>query len=229
MKLVFVILAAMVAASAAQAQDEAASAADSMYWRFGAGASFVDDWSQDYVYNPNLVFIAAPPTGQTVSNGTGYVAAAALGFDYADGIRTEFEYRYAASKIDGVTIEDIAGPTPGVAAKDHIGAHFVFTNFYFDFPNKTRFAPFIGAGVGGARVDNAAGDSDLALAWQGRGGVSTDLGGGYRADLEYLFVRSNKLAYGPKDDDFTADGPAMRIDGDRYQSSSVMLSLRKPF
>ncbi len=223
------VLAPLALTTGALAQDAAAS--DGVYVRIGGGVSFASDWSQDYTFNPNAVFVVAPPTGQTVANGEGYVIGGAIGFDYADGIRTELEYRYASTSIDAVTINDPAlGPTLATPINDDINVHFLMSNFYFDWTNNSRFTPFIGGGVGGAFVENETGARDAALAYQGRAGVSLDVGGGFSLDTEYIYVRTNKLSYGPEDEDFTPASPiGPRIDGDRYEASNVMVSVRKQF
>jgi len=221
-------VAAALAIGGAHAQDGAAR--DGIYVRAGAGATFLDDWNQEFTHNPDLVAIAPPPTGQSIENGEGFLASFALGFDYADGIRTELEYRYASTNIDSVTLDDPAGAVAAAAANDDINAHFLLSNFYFDFTNESRFTPFVGAGVGGAFVENETGDRDAALAYQGRAGVSYDFGGGFLADVEYVFLRTSKLAYGPDGEDFAPTGPfEPAVTGDRYQSSSVLVSLRKRF
>jgi opacity protein-like surface antigen len=221
------VLFAMLA-GAAQAQDD--ERRDGAYVRVGAGATFLNNWEQDFTYNPNLVFIAPPPSGQSTEHGAGFTASAALGFDYADGIRTELEYRYAASPIDSVVQDTSLGPAPVTPANDAANAHLLLANFYFDFYTDSRLTPFIGGGVGGAFVENESGARDAALAYQGRAGVSYDLGGALFADLEYIFLRTNKLAYGPDPEDFTPMGPfGTAIAGVRYQSSSIMVSLRKHF
>ena len=221
--------AAIVACGGAYAQDSAPR--DGAYIRLGAGVTLVKDWDQDLAFNPDLVFVSAPPTGQRVANSEGFLAAAALGFNYADGIRTELEYRYASSKIDSVTLETpVIGPTVIPTANDDVNVHFLMSNFYFDFTNNSRLTPFIGGGVGGAFVENETGDRDAALAYQGRAGVSYDFGDGFAADVEYVFLRTNKLAFGPDAEDFAPAGPfEPAVTGDRYQSSSVMVSLRKQF
>ena len=231
--LVFVI-ASLVGASGVAAQDEprsnGAPVDDGAYVRVGAGATFVSDWEQDYAFNPAFVFVGGPPTGQTVSNGNGFLAGAALGFDYADGIRTELEYRYASSQIANVVIDEFAGPTTVTPANENSTAHFIFSNFFFDFYNQSRMTPFIGGGVGGALVENENGDWDGALAYQARAGVAFAVSNGLSLDLEYIYMRTNKLVYGPKVEDFTPAGPfETNISGDRYEASSVMLSLRKQF
>ncbi|MEO1135586.1 MAG: P44/Msp2 family outer membrane protein [Pseudomonadota bacterium] len=211
------------------AQDEAIN--DGMYVRAGVGVSFVNDFNQEFVYNPDAVFAMTPPVGQTIENDTGFLAAFALGFDYTEGIRTELEYRYASSGIDSVTLDDpLNGPTASTPINDDIVSHFLMTNFYFDFYNSSPLTPFIGGGVGGAFVENESAQRDAALALQGRAGVSLAVGGGFSADLEYIYLRTNELAFGPKVDDFEPGGPAgPAVVDERYEASSIMMSLRKQF
>ncbi|GJL90486.1 outer membrane protein [Hyphococcus sp.] len=208
------------------AQDEAVN--DGGYVRLSVGATFVSDWTQDLSYNPNVVFVTAPASSQTVDNGTALAFSAALGFDYADGIRTELEYRYASTPVGSVT--PVGGPSLGGPVKDSIGAHFVMTNFYFDFANSSALTPFIGGGVGGAFVTNENDQRDSALALQARAGVAIALGEGLSADAEFVYLRSNELDFGPGIDEFVVGGPVgPAITGARYQSSTAMLSVRKKF
>jgi len=229
-----ICLAASFFAGPALAQDEP-QADDGVYMRIGGGATFLNDWEQDYVFNPNILFFDPPPRGQRLDLGSGFLAGAAVGFDYADGIRTELEYRYASVSIDSAAVDQFDfmsgfALTPFTPDEDSIDAHFVFTNFYFDFHNNSPLTPFIGGGVGGAFVSNESGERDAALAYQGRAGVSLALGGGFSADLEYIFTRTNKLAYGPRVEDFMETAPfGPAVIGERYQASSAMLSLRKFF
>lgn len=218
----------------AAAQDE--TNGDGIYVRVGAGASFVGDLEQDFTFNPDgPVSFDAPRTGQEVDLGESFVVGAALGFNYTQGIRTELEYRYVENDVDRVTFiggfSETDGPLPSATSfpDENIGLHLVMSNFYFDLNNTSRFTPFIGGGVGGAFVENENGDRDAALAYQGRAGVAYDFGGGLSFDIEYIYLRTNDLSFGPNDDEFTADGPSVRIDGDHYQSSSAMVSIRKQF
>lgn len=224
----------MSACVGASAQDEVRE--DGPYFRIGGGATFVNDWEQDLAYNPDIISVVTPPSGQVFDNGSGFIAGAALGFDYADGIRTELEYRYASSDIASITPSGGFNPDPmidpnaPISPSDDLTAHFVLSNFYFDFYNDSPITPFIGGGVGGAFVDAGLGERDAALAYQGRAGLSVALGGGFLADIEYIYLRTNRLDYGPRLEDFTPSGPfGPAITGDRYEASNVMLSLRKPF
>ncbi len=223
----------VVCASGANAQESVAQ--DGFYLRAGAGVGFAGDLEQSFAYNPNAAFVVTPPTGQTVESDTGFVAAAALGFDYTDGVRTELEYRYATSAIGTVTPIGGFDPTDPDAfapfdSTENLKGHFVFGNFYFDWINDSPVTPFIGAGVGGAFIGVGSGEQDAALAYQGRAGLSVAMRHDFSVDLEYLYVRTNTLRYGPDPEDFTPSGPfEPAVDGDNYQSSSIMVSLRKQF
>ena len=136
---------------------------DGVYVRVAAGANFASGLDQDITYNPNLAFAVAPPSRQMLAIGEGLTAAVALGFDYADGIRTELEYRYAKTDIDGVTVGGGFAPDVTTFPNEDLAAHLVMANFYFDFTNDSPFTPFIGGGVGGAFVSNEVGATDAAL------------------------------------------------------------------
>ena len=221
------VLTLAVLPGAALAQD---AVVDGVYVRVATGANFGGDWDQDITYNPNLAFVVAPPSRQMLAIGEGLTAAFALGFDYADGIRTELEYRYARTAVESLTVGGGFAPDATSFPDADLSAHLVMANFYFDFTNDSPFTPFIGGGVGGAFVTNENGDTDATLALQGRAGISYDLGDGVSFSTEYVYLRSNKLVYGPNDGDFTPAGPfEPRIDGDRYQTSSMMVSFRKKF
>ncbi len=214
-------------AGAAFAQDEPR---DGFYLRVGAGANFLNDLEQDVTFSPFLVFVSPPSNGQTVATETGFVAGAAIGFDYTEGIRTELEYRYMTAGIASVTrTGGFSDPTVIATPNSDLNAHLLMSNFIYDFHNGSRLTPFIGLGVGGAFVENEFAERDAALAYQGRAGVSLALNGGFSIDAEYIYLRTNDLVYGPEDDDFVLNGPTTRIDEDGLVSSTVMVSLRKQF
>lgn len=213
-----------------------ALARDGFYARVGAGATFVNREEFDLQYNPALVFLVTPPSAVETDPDTGFLVSAALGFDYADGIRTELEYRYATS---GVTVdfegvgEDPDAPLPfadAAVSDEDLTAHFILSNFYFDWTNSSAFTPFIGAGVGGAFVGVGNSDRDAVLAYQARAGVSWALREGFSADLEYVYLRTNEIEFGPRPEEFALDGPFdPAVTNGRYEASSVMVSLRKQF
>ena len=193
---------------------------DGSYIRLGVGATFLGEREREFAY-PGVVFALTPPDGDVTDYGTGKTFAAALGFDYADGIRTELEYRYASSPED--TLTQVGGLFDGTVSEvdGEMKAHLLMTNFFFDFANSSPLTPFVGGGVGGAFVANQFDERDAALALQGRAGVSLEMGTGFSADFEYIYLRTNELEFSDRIDFVVAD--------DRYQASSVMVSLRRRF
>ena len=230
-------ISSLVFAFASGAMAQNAPADDGPYIRIGGGVSFLSNLDQAMEANlsPPIFTcqaIGCNPDQRIIESDTGFLASGAIGFDYADGIRTELEYRYASNEISSVRtfVNGIpAGVTMAPTDMD-VNAHFILSNFYFDFYNSSPITPFIGGGVGGAFVDVGLGERDGALAYQGRAGLSVAIGGGFSADLEYIYLRTNKLDYGPNPEDFTPSGPfGIARTGANYEASNVMLSLRKPF
>ena len=215
----------VAAIGGAQAQD---APRDGFYLRAGAGVSLVDDLEQSISYSPNrssCLAIGCNPNRKVTNLETGYVASAAIGFNYLDGIRTELEYRYAATGIESIErFEGASGAFSNPQGEnDTLGAHFILSNVYFDLPTDGPISPFIGLGVGGAFVSNENGETDAALAYQGRAGLSWRLSADLNMDMEYIYLRTNDLVYDMND-------PAIEgLDDAPYQSSSVMLSIRKQF
>ncbi|GEM_PF-1321224 len=224
-------LAAAVTGGTAFAQEGAAPLEDGGYIRIGGGATFVNGWEQSFARNPDTVVclaIGCNPDSQTLDFKSGWAGTAAIGFDYADGIRTELEYRYTQSEVSTQRLFEGGFEVSNAAPDENVSGHFLMSNFYFDFYTKSAVTPYIGGGVGGAFIENERGMRDAALAYQGRAGLSVSMGDGWSTDVEYLFVRTKRLVFGPNTEDFTPAGPfELNISGDRYQSSSVMLFLRK--
>lgn len=213
-----------VASVSAMAQDQDEMANDSLYLRVGVGANFAQDLDQEIAYDPAVVFVAAPPAMQTLALESRVTFAAAIGFDYADGIRTELEYRNASHDIETVTLSGGAGPATVTPGSDRFSLHFLMSNFYFDFYNDSAFTPFIGGGVGGAFATNETDQTDAALAYQARAGVSLAVAEASKFDLEFIYLRTNDLDFEP-----ATPGPVLSVGEEPYVSSSAMLSFRQHF
>lgn len=196
-----------------------------VYARAAAGIAFGEALDQDLTWNPNALFAPPPPAAKSTDLGEGLSFSAAIGFQYAR-TRTELEYRSMESSIDAVAYSS-SPPLVPAAVNDEVVAQALMSNVYFDFPNKSRFTPFIGVGVGGARVENELGARDAAFAYQGRAGVELALGERLSIGAEYVYFRTMDLVYGPEDEEFTPTGPAgPRVDGDPFVSSSAMGTVR---
>jgi len=241
----FVIVALAVMAPFGAAAQDASPRPTGVYIKGAAGLVWGETLNQDLTWNPSLngilplcpgnnldfscsaiAFIA--PDGKATDLGSGLAVSAALGFQYSR-TRTELEYRRMEISVDGVAYSgNSAFGTPIV--NDDLVAQAIMSNVYFDFPNKSAFTPYIGVGVGGARVENEFGERDAAFAYQGRAGVEFALGGNFSIGAEYVYFRTMDVVYGPKDKEFTPGGPVgPRTDGDPFVSSSVMGTLRVLF
>lgn len=230
-------LAANAAAGSALAQDEAPAEAavrkTGLYVRGGAGVGFADSFDQDFSYSPVFLPIVAPPTTKSTDIGDGVAWSAAIGFQYAK-TRTELEFRRFELDADEVALAGGAVPSTIADAGDFT-VSALMSNIYFDLVNSSRLTPYVGVGLGGARVRNERGQRDAAFAYQGRVGVDLALSGALSLGVEYSYFRTAEVAYGPKTFDASLPPSATfspefeRLDGDAFAASSVMATVRLVF
>lgn len=226
-KLACLTVAIMLISGAAMADDAASSG---LYARLEGGVSFPENLRQDITHNPNFVTIPEAPSRQTVDADAGYAAGGAIGFRYENGVRTELEYRYQSSDIDDVELEPF-GPT--IFPDASLTAHLLMTNVVYEFRNSSRLTPYIGGGGGGAWVKSSLGsgdatDTDLTYAYQGRAGIALAINETTRVGVEYVYVRTGELHYGPET--FTPTGPAgPQISEDEFAASTALISVEKSF
>jgi opacity protein-like surface antigen len=217
---------AIFATPALAADDEGAGRASGVYLRGAGGVVFGETLEQDLSWNPAVVFVTPPATAKATDLGDGLAIAAAIGFQYAR-TRTELEFRRMEASVDAVAYAGGAAPA-ALPVNDDLVAHALMSNVYFDLVNKTPFTPYIGVGVGGARVENELGERDAVFSYQGRAGLEVAIGERFAIGAEYVYFRTLDVRYGPKE--FTAGSPAgPRTDGDAFVSSSVMGTVRVLF
>ena len=230
------IAAAALAATPVFAQDAATAdsgRATGLYLRGAAGVSFPEGLAQDFSYSPSYLPIVAPPTAKASDLGGGAAWSAAIGFQYAK-TRTEIEYRRFDLDADEVALTGGAVPSTITDAGD-VSVQAIMSNVYFDLVNSSRLTPYVGAGVGGARVENELGERDAAFAYQGRAGVDFGLSDALSIGVEFSYFRTLQVVYGPEEFDATIPPTAtfrpdfQRLDGDHFASSSVMASVRLVF
>ena len=93
----------------------------------------------------------------------GFLANAAVGYRLRDRFRLEVEYFYRNSEYDqtdpvlsggGSVADKLAAELQRAELRiGSITSHNLFGNFYFDFPNRSCFTPYIGLGIGGGFAD----------------------------------------------------------------------------
>jgi opacity protein-like surface antigen len=185
----------------------AAQAADAPYFSVAAGPA----WLSDATLTEGGLSIDA-------SFDTGYGITVAAGHSF-DAVRAELELGYRKNGIDSFSGFGVSVPGSG-----DVTSTSVMANLYYDITPKARWSPFLGAGLGLARVevDNAAvmgiviGDAaDTVFAWQLMAGIGCKLTERTTLDLSYRYFATS-------DPDFSG------IEAE-YGSHSVMAGVRVSF
>ena len=118
---------------------------------------------------PNRDIGAVDAWTSSFDGASGIFAGVALGRQFGQRLRVELEYFYREANFDRTTpiispsgkpYTDLFGPELP-RAEEHLGdliAHTLFANAYLDFPNASRFTPYVGvgAGVGWTALDHSA-------------------------------------------------------------------------
>ncbi len=207
----------LLAASAAMAQS---APVPSWYLALGASVNFVED--AEYAETGGL-----SPIRGDVSLKDGYGISGAVGYrprntgTLADNLRFEAEIATRSNETDTFT-----SSTTGVTTlTDDLIADTAMVNLYLDMNVSSNWRPYIGGGIGAARVtlestDLSVDDDDVVFAYQGMAGIyytpssfpAADFGVGYR----YL---------GTADPSFTSTTFSSTVDTE-YQSHSLELGSR---
>ncbi len=143
----------------------------------------------------------------------------ALGYKFPM-FRLEGEVAYYANDLDGYSDRNGSGEADG-DIKNLSG----MLNAYFDFANSTFITPYVGGGVGVAKVDLSDqsftwDDSDTVYAYQGMAGVNFALTKQLSIDAEYRYFGTQDPEF---DDD--ADGTIKA----EIASHNLLVGLRMQF
>lgn len=186
------LMAAVAAASLAIGAAGAASAQDAgWYARGDLGGTFQSEVDG----SPK----AKADDGWLVSGGGGYA--------FGNGFRTDGEITYLDS--------DLKGSSGGGDLKT-LGA---FANGYYDFSTGSKFTPFVGAGIGFAKVkvdNNLVDDDDTGFAYQVKAGVGYQFNDRLTGEAAYRYMGVT---------DVTLGSGANRLDGD-FKTQAVTVGLR---
>lgn len=91
------------------------------------------------------------PTGKfEIESDTGVAIGIAVGHAYSNNIRAEIEFAYQTNDVDQVNVPGVGS---SVTADGDTTSYALLLNGYYDFPNSSAFTPFIGAGIGCAKVE----------------------------------------------------------------------------
>jgi opacity protein-like surface antigen len=185
-----------------------AQAAEGMYVGAKVGLSILSDsningndgYSSEYSYD------------------NGFGLDVALGYKFPM-FRLEGEAAYYANDLNGYSDRDGSGEADGDVK--HLSG---MINAYFDFDNASVITPYVGAGLGVAKVDLSDttftwDDSDTVYAYQFMGGASFALTPQLGIVAEYRY-------FGTQDPEFDHDDGSIKAE---IESHNLMVGLRMQF
>jgi opacity protein-like surface antigen len=141
--------------------------AQSAYFGVQAGFNFTHDGEFDN-------------SGLDATFDRGYAYGAMLGYYLNKNFRLEGELTYRGNSI---------GSVGGVPAPDKISSTAIMANAYYDFTMGGSWTPYVGGGLGVARVNfqSAADVRDMVLAYQFIGGLGYNVTSNTVVTLDYRY------------------------------------------
>lgn len=131
----------------------------------------------------------------------GFRLAYGLVFPVGDSaLRTEIEYGYnGKSKLDGTMSYTVDSENYHESYKSHIKSQFVMANVYYDFNTGTEWTPYVGGGLGWAKVKatnsidiDSISKSKNNFAWNLTAGVSYNFNANLALDASYRYADYGK-------------------------------------
>lgn len=147
---------------------------------------------------------------------------AAAGYAFKNGFRVEAEGAYRQNDLS-----DIKGDATATAA---------MANLYYDFNRDGAIQPYVGIGVGGAKIDVSGAaaslvtfdDNDTVAAYQGMAGVAIPLTDRLDLDVGYRYFKAPDASFAGRVSDGEGGFNAFRFDGD-YEHQAVTVGVRYQF
>lgn len=157
---------------------------------------------------------------------TGYALAVQGGYDFG-GPKAELELAYRRNNVKSILDSDPPyQPVPGAGGST--SSFSVMANGIYQFLPQSSIHPFIGAGIGAARVSGKWHDSDPIIsdaqwrfAYQGIAGVAYDINANLGVKAQYRY-------FATVDPKFTTVDGSDRIDSE-FKSHSILVGLTYKF
>ena len=159
-------------------------------------------WS--HLTDPSGTFTTpATSLSVTLHPSEGFAAGGTAGFAFRGGLRVEGEFVYRRHGLQSFTSSQTNGAS--VPAQGRLESVAMMGNLLYEFDNRTRWTPYLGGGVGGARLHldkfAATGASstftagDWRLAYQGIVGLKYALTPAWSVGLDYRYFATIKPAF----------------------------------
>lgn len=165
-----------------------------VYVGINGGATVASD--SDISFTADLA--GQPPvTGEAETSwDNGYWVSGFVGYGLDSfPLRLEGEVFYQGDDADESTAFGVVGEARGERS-----SYGGLVNVYIDFENATKFTPFLGAGLGAAKVDvsdvtdNFKSSGDVVFAWQVGAGVAMKLTESVSVDLKYRYYGTSDIS-----------------------------------
>ena len=155
----------------------------------------------------------------------GFIGNLTLGYIFKGPWRVELELRYGKNDF-----EMTSGAINGEPEDAQITSQALMGNIWYDFNRRGRLHPYIGGGIGSAKVeveelafapasDGQLDGSDHVFAYQGGAGIAFDITPRFTVDLGYRYFEATNLQF--KDDDVDSEF--------EYEQNVALLSFRYVF
>jgi opacity protein-like surface antigen len=146
----------------------------------------------------------------------GFLGTAAVGYDFAGPFRAEAEYGWQKNDLDTLSYSNRIGNIN----QGDLKTQSMMVNGYYDVDTGSPWSPFVGAGIGWAKVDLNTpalpfGDNDDVFAYQFMAGVAYNVSANLAIDAQYRFFGTQDATI--QDADFSMN------------SNDLMLGLRYSF
>lgn len=171
----------------------AACAESGFYARLQGGKSYQNSFSFGTVSSP-------PPNIGTVTHKSGNAFGGALGYRVHPNVRAELEVTIRDNKVS--TVDFTGTPFPFIDGDTRSTVTMV--NAYYDLKTKTPFTPYVGGGIGMARITFENYRPEVApttsvsggghrFAYQAMLGILYDISPRIALNLEYRYLKSNPI------------------------------------
>lgn len=164
----------------------------------------------------------------------GWLGGLNAGYAFENGLRPELDFSYRSNGFNKLDRDPVllfpGGRTKDVGGKETVSAGLF--NLWYDFKLGTQWRPYIGAGIGYAKLKvdsshwdstNLHGDSDSVTAYQGGAGLAFVYDEHWSTSLDYRYFATERGEF-----DILDNVPDTRVKT-KYRAHSVMLGLQYRF